>query len=209
METSIRAEVREPGHARRLRRQGGLPAVLYGPSGNYPVRLDAREFNRLVAEGNVRGVLRVELVRDGTSRQLSAMVKEMQWHPYRGELLHVDLMEVREDEPVRTTVPIVLRGEEEASKRGIVQHQLSELEIECLPRDIPPAIEGDIARLPVGEELRVRDLEVPERIRVFEDPDQIVAVLLPPKDLGAEEQAEGAEGGGSGETPAGETAGES
>jgi len=202
VDVSLRAQLREPGRARRVRREGGLPAVLYGPSGNYPIRLDAREFNRLLASGQVHGLLRVELVEDGTSRQFTAMVKEMQWHPHRGELLHVDLMEVREDKPVRTVVPIVLRGEEEASKRGIVQHQLNELEIECLPRDIPTAIEGDITELPVGEDLRVRDLEVPEGVRVFEDPEQIVAVLLPPKELVPEEGAETGESAETGATPA-------
>lgn len=197
MDVALRAKLREPGRARKVRREGGLPAVLYGPSGNFPIRLDAREFNRLLANGQVHGLLRVDLEGDGTNRRFSVMVKEMQWHPHRGELLHVDLMEVREDKPVRTVVPIVLRGEEEASKRGIVQHQLNELEIECLPRNIPTAIEGDITQLPVGEELRVRDLEIPEGVRIFEDPEQIVAVLLPPKELMPEEEAEA---GGSAET---------
>ena len=209
MEATIRAEIREPGHARRVRREGGLPAVLYGPSGNYPVRLDAREFHRLLANGQAHGLLRVELVRDGDRRQLSAMVKEMQWHPYRAELLHVDLLEVKEDEPVRTTVPIVLRGVEEAEKRGIIQYQLVELEIECLPRHIPPAIEGDIARLPVGEELRVRDLEVPAGVEVLEDPEQIVAVLLPPKEIGEEGTAPAEGGEEAPAAPAAEDGGES
>ncbi|EKP94722.1 50S ribosomal protein L25 [Thermaerobacter subterraneus] len=190
MQAVLRAVPREPGHARRVRREGGLPAVLYGPSGNFPVRLDAREFHRLLASGRARGILTVELVQDGSTRSLSAMVKELQYHPARGDLLHVDLFEVREDEPVRAEVPIVLRGVEEAEKRGILQHQLAELEIESLPRHMPAAVEGDVARLPVGEELRVRDLEVPAQVRVLNDPDEIVAVLLPPKDVGAEEEAQ-------------------
>lgn len=187
MQAVLRAVPREPGHARRVRREGGIPAVLYGPSGNFPVRLDAREFHRLLASGRARGVLTVELVRDGQTRQLSAMVKELQWHPARGDLLHVDLFEVREDEPVRAVVPIALMGTEEAEKRGIVQHQLAELEIECLPRYIPPVVEADVANLPVGEEVRVKDLVVPPQVRVLNDPDEIVAVLLPPKELGDEE----------------------
>lgn len=196
MAARLRAEIRQPGHARRVRREGGLPAVLYGPSGNYPIRLDAREFHRLWANGKAQRMVRVELVHDGQRREVNAMIKEMQWHPYRGQLLHVDLLEVREDEPVRTVVPIVLRGIEEAEKRGIVQHQLAEVEIECLPKDVPPAIEGDVAGLPVGEELRVRDLSVPAAVRVLEDPDQTVAVLLPPKELAAgDETSAAAEGG--------------
>ena len=188
MQAVLRAVPREPGHPRRVRREGGIPAVLYGPSGNFPIRLDAREFHRLLASGRARGVLTVELATDGESRSVSAMVKELQWHPARGDLLHVDLLEVREDEPVRATTPIVLRGTEEAEKRGIVQHQLAELEIECLPRHIPPAVEADISQLPVGEELRVRDLVVPPQVQVLNDPEEIVAVLLPPKELGAEEE---------------------
>ncbi|GAB6877703.1 50S ribosomal protein L25 [Thermaerobacter litoralis] len=188
MQAVLRAVPREPGHPRRVRREGGIPAVLYGPSGNFPIRLDAREFHRLLASGRARGVLTVELATDGQSRSVSAMVKELQWHPARGDLLHVDLLEVREDEPVRATTPIVLRGTEEAEKRGIVQHQLAELEIECLPRHIPPAVEADISQLPVGEELRVRDLVVPPQVQVLNDPEEIVAVLLPPKELGAEEE---------------------
>lgn len=194
MQAVLRAVPREPGHPRRVRREGGIPAILYGPSGNFPVRLDAREFQRLLASGRARGVLKVELVRDGETRSFSAMVKELQWHPARADLLHVDLFEVREDEPVRATVPILLRGTDEAEKRGILQHQLAELEIECLPRHIPPAVEADVSQLPVGEELRVRDLAVPPQVRVLNDPEEIVAVLLPPKELGGEEE----------EAPAGE-----
>ena len=208
MQAVLRAVPREPGHARRVRREGGIPAVLYGPSGNFPVRLDAREFHRLLASGQARGVFRVELVRDGESRQLNAMIKEMQRHPVRGELLHVDLFEVKEDEPVRAEVPVILRGVEEAEKRGIVQHQLAELEVECLPRHLPSAIEADVAHLPVGEELRVRDLPIPAEVRVLNEPEEIVAVLLPPKELepeaegGAEPEAGGTAAGTGGATPA-------
>ena len=198
MVARLRAEIRQPGHARRVRREGGLPAVLYGPSGNFPIRLDAREFHRLWANGNAPRVVRVELVQDGQRREVDAIIKEMQWHPYRGQLLHVDLLEIREDEPVRTVVPIILHGVEEAEKRGIVQHQLSELEIECLPKDVPAAIEGDVSGLPVGEELRVRALSLPPAVRVLEDPEQIVAVLLPPKELAPEDEGSSAEEGANG-----------
>ncbi len=176
------------GAARRLRAQGKLPAVLYGKNvSSTPLAFDRRTFERLVrGDRNVLLKVRIEGPEGGVTR--NAMIQEIQEDPVRYTPLHVDLREINLNEEIRIHVPVHLVGEEElAAKGAILQHQLREVEVECLPTAVPDNISVDVSGLKPGDHVAVGDLKVPEGVRLVEEADELVISVLAPK---AEEAAE-------------------
>ncbi|HLS91438.1 MAG TPA: 50S ribosomal protein L25, partial [Limnochordia bacterium] len=140
------------GAARRLRREGKVPAVVYGRKiGNINLAVDAGALNRLLAGGGATAL--VDLIIDGEQTQ-TALIREVQRQPDRDEVLHVDFHAVDMDQEVVVQVPVVLVGEDQReSDGGIVTQLLRELEVTCLPADIPERIEADVSGLRVGDSL--------------------------------------------------------
>ncbi|HET7559308.1 MAG TPA: 50S ribosomal protein L25 [Limnochordia bacterium] len=188
------------GTARKLRSAGQVPAVLYG-GGNAAValQLDRKAFTKLVEEGASGHLVRLRIEGDGGVRQ--ALVKEIQLDPVRGLVRHVDFHEVRLDQPVTTTIPFHVTGEEQRpSGSGIIQHMLREAAIECLPTDIPDAIEVNVAALAVGDSITLGQLTLPNGVRfVHEDLEEVVeTAVAAPRAASEEAQAAEAEGEGAG-----------
>lgn len=195
---SLKASTRtETGsaHARRLRRQGFVPAVLYGGDGE-PVglRLEARALNRLVhGRGGEHAVLQLEF-EDNPALSGPAMVKEVQHHPVRGEITHADFLRISLEERIVTVVPVVLTGRAPgAAEGGILEHILREVEVECRALDVPDSLELDVSTLGIGESLRVSDLTAPANVTIVTDPERAVAAVHAPR-VTAEEAAPEAEG---------------
>ncbi|WP_408955227.1 50S ribosomal protein L25 [Natroniella sp. ANB-PHB2] len=181
----LNAEVREEtgkGTARRLRREGLIPGVLYGRD-RQPVnlKLNAKKVDKAIG-GNV--ILDLELDDDTTQ---PVMVKEVQRDVIKGDLLHIDLYVINLDETVEIEVPVELVGPAAGEREGGVLEQiLRKLEVECLPTDIPDTIEVDVAELEVGQSLSVGELEVSDEIEILTDNDETIATVVVPTELDLE-----------------------
>ncbi|RME91271.1 MAG: 50S ribosomal protein L25 [Anaerolineae bacterium] len=162
---------------RALRRQGKLPAVLYGHNmPSTPITLNAREAAHVLARLPSSSLVTIEL--DG--KEYPALVREKQRDFIKNTLLHVDFLAVTMTERIRATVAIEMVGEAPAVKElgAILVTNLDQLEIECLPGDLPERIVVDISGLTeIGSAVHVRDVEVPEKVDVLTDPDEVIAVI--------------------------------
>src|SRR5262245_49046226 len=150
------------GVARKLRAAGMIPGVVYGEGQQArPVALDRKAFELLVKVGAHHGL--VDLAFEKGHEPVKALVREVQVHPVSREFVHVDLQRISMKEKVRLEVPIVLIGKPEGVKTqgGILEHNLRNIEVECLPSDIPHQIEIDVSTLALGKSIHVADLQVP------------------------------------------------
>ena len=206
----INANIRESvgnGPARAMRRQGNVPAVLYGP-GKEPVALtiSAYEFEQALKGGKALQTMFSLTIQGGKTPNRSAMVKEVQTHPMSRELMHVDFYEIAMDRKIWVNVPVVTTGKAPGVEAGgMLQFVRRELEVQCLPLEVPEAIEIDISALEIGDSIHVDAVVLPANIEVPTDVNFTVLTILSPK---AEEEAEEVEGEVEGEIEAEASEGE-
>lgn len=185
--------------SRRLRATGRIPAVVYGGGMEATaLSLDARELRTaLSGEAGVNALLALEL--DGTTHL--TMAKEIQRHPVRGTVSHVDLVIVRRDQPVVAEVPVLLVGEADEVQRigGVVNQQVFNLAVHSLPADIPHAIEVDVSDLVIGSSVRLSDVRLPSGVTTDADPELTLVVGEAPRVAQEEEAAAAEEGEAPGE----------
>jgi large subunit ribosomal protein L25 len=151
------------GPARRLRQQGLIPAVLYGRA-VAPVMLtvNGRDFERAVQKGSVRRTIVSLNLQNGAGTARTAIIKELQRHPVNGQFLHVDFYEIAMDRKLKVMVPVVTKGKAKGEEfGGMLQIIEREIEVLCLPREIPGQIEVDVTELGVGDTLHVNDIALP------------------------------------------------
>ncbi|MGA2201240.1 MAG: 50S ribosomal protein L25 [Terriglobales bacterium] len=181
----LEAQKREPGTknaARRVRAGGKIPAVLYGAGKNTAaVAVDPRQVLRILRSESGHNTI-FDLALD--SDRVKAMIVDWQFEPIKGTLLHVDLQRIAMEKKLTVTVPVVLKGEAEGVKTqgGILEQLLREIEIECLPADIPKSIELDISHLVFGVEVRVKDLPRNEKLKFLTDENQMIAHMTSVKE---------------------------
>lgn len=172
---------------RRLRSRGLIPGVLYGTGkAAVPVAVSPREITAILRSASGGNTL-FDLDLGGTRRKV--ILKEFQREPLRGQLLHADFYEVALDKALEVKVPIELEGVPVGVKLqgGIVDFVTRELEVECLPVDIPERITVDISHLELGKHLRVSDLKLSDKVKILVEPDVVVAhVVLPRAEVAAE-----------------------
>ena len=169
--------------ARRVRVGGKVPAVLYGAGKEaLSVSLDPRQVSRILRSQTGYNTI-FDLALDGGERT-KAMIVDWQYEPIKGALLHIDLKRIAMDQTLTVNVPIVLKGEAAGVKQqgGILEQILREVEIECLPSDIPASIEADVSELVFGKVLRVSDLPHSEKLKFLTDPNQPVATVISVKE---------------------------
>ena len=175
-----RREERGKGGARKLRREGYIPAILYSPHKNdpeIPVKILKKEFHKVFSGDAEHHVLNLNL----GNEELMAVIKEIQRDPIRGDVLHVDFFKVFKGEKVIVEVPVELVGESKGVKKGgILEHLLRELEIEAIPSQIPDVIEVDITDLDLGDTLLVEDLKLPEGVEAITSLETAVVSILAP-----------------------------
>lgn len=167
---------------KQLRGQGKIPGVVYGNKvGNAVISVDEKELLALLRK-NPHAVIELELPEGGKQ---PVMMNEIQRGKLNRELLHVDFHQINMDQPVKTVVGMEFTGEAIGAREGgIVQIQMHELEIRCLPQHIPTSIPVDISGLSLGDNLLVKDLTIPADIEVKSEPhDLIVTVLAPQKEV--------------------------
>jgi len=174
----LEAQPREAGtknNARRVRREGKIPAVVYGAGKDaLPVTVDPRHVLRILRSDSGHNTI-FDLAMNG--EQTKAMIVDWQYEPIKGSLLHIDLKRIAMDKALRVSVPIVLQGVAAGVKTegGILEHILREVEIECLPADIPSHIDVDISHLTFGKVLRVAELPRNDKIKFLTDENQPIA----------------------------------
>jgi large subunit ribosomal protein L25 len=180
--------------ARRLRRHGIVPGVLYGRGAPVAISIPERDLRAaLTTRGGLNAVL--DVVVDGGDAH-SSVLKEYQTDVVRGFITHVDLQEVRLDQPIHTTVPLTLHGEAVGVKEGGVLSQVTtELNVEALPLEVPEHLEIDVSEMHVGDTLRLTSLVPPDGVRLLDDPEETVlaTVTLPTREEEPEVAAEGEE----------------
>jgi large subunit ribosomal protein L25 len=161
--------------SRRLRRSGRIPAVIYGRSGQaVAIDLDAQEFVRGVRHISESTIVKVEV--DG--KEYDAFVKDTQRNIVDGDILHVDFYEVESGVSLRARVSLHLHGNPVGVREGgILETPLHEIEVECLPKDLPERIDVDISGLKVNQSLHVRDIPLGEGVRLISGADQVVALV--------------------------------
>lgn len=206
---ALTATVREgkgKGPARRLRSEGMVPAVLYGVGEPIALAVPTRELTRLLTrEGGDHALIELTFGKD----QKRVIVRDYQVDPVHGHMVHCDFYEVQKGHRLTVTVGIEIVGETPVGVReeqGILQHQLHEMELDCLPDSIPEVIAVDASALKIGDALHVSDLKLPEGVRFHLAPDVTVVTVLPPK-VEAEPEAAPApaeEGAPAAEAPAAE-----
>ena len=158
---------------RRMRRAGQLPGVVYGAGGDaVPITLSNFEISRhLEHEAFYSHVLSLKL--KGVRKPQQVILRSVQRHPVRSDvLLHIDLQRIREDEKIKMTVPLHFKGEDIApgvkEQSGLISHLMTEVEVSCLPSDLPEFIEVDISELHIGELVHLSELEVPDGLELVE-----------------------------------------
>jgi large subunit ribosomal protein L25 len=198
--SSLAVASREPRHsrdARRSRRAGSVPGVLYGGGGDpVSISIDARELRQtLSASGAV-----IDLSIDGGNAE-SVVVKDTQRHPVRGEIVHVDLLRVDLKQKIQSIVPLEIIGAEESAgvkQGGIIEHLVREVTVEALPNDIPESVAVSILDLKVGHSLTLADATIDGDFTIADDASTTVVNLRAPrksgKDAGDEGDDEAAEG---------------
>jgi large subunit ribosomal protein L25 len=188
--------------SRRLRKQGVIPGVLYGREKPVSISIAERDLRAaLTTKGGLNAVLDV-VVEHGKTH--SSVLKEFQRDAVRGHITHVDLQEVRLDQPIHATVPLTLHGESAGVKEGGVLSQVTnELNVEALPMEVPEHLEADVSEMHIGDTLRLSALKAPAGVTLLDDLEEtVLATVTQPTRVEepeaalaeGEEPAEGAEG---------------
>jgi large subunit ribosomal protein L25 len=167
--------------AKRLRRQGVVPAILYGGARTEPVTVDPKAVLRMIAgHAGTTQLLTLKMEGEGGSRL--AIIRAMQFDPVTERLLHVDLQEVSADKPITVRVAVHPVGEAVGVRdtKGILNLVLHEVTVSCLPTVIPERIDADVSGLAIGDVLTIADLAAPTGVRILNDPGQAVATVSPP-----------------------------
>jgi len=173
-------EEKGKGAVRSLRRNEMIPAVLYRGGGSLPIKFNKKEILQFINTTSGEQIMVNLQFSDGDSKL--ALMKEFQVDPATRELLHADFFEVALTEKLKLSVHVSVTGEPIGVKRdgGILQNVLREIEIECLPDKIPTHIKVDISNLEIGQSFHVRDLDLGSDIKIFTDPQEVIANILAP-----------------------------
>jgi large subunit ribosomal protein L25 len=210
----IKAKIRKSvgnGPARVLRREGKIPAVLYGPK-TVPISLsvEIQDLEQITKQSNIARAILNLVIQNGTDLTKPAMIKELQTHPVSGKFLHVDFYEIDMSRKIRVKVPVVVKGKAKGVELGgFLQIIRRDVDVLCLPSQIPPSIEVDVTDLDIGDSFHVREIQPEGDVEIPADVDYTIITVLSPKieaevveeepEAVAEEEAE--EAGAEGKTP--------
>ena len=193
-ETKLVAKKRDKtgkGATRKYRVEGWIPAEFYSSQEeNIHILIPGKEYEKTLIHGH--GLFNLEL--EGQEKNYQCIIKELQMDPVKGIILHADFQGVQMDETITINVPIVITGISAGVKAGgIMEFIIREVEIECLPTEIPEKLEVDVSHLNIGDSIRVKDLKY-EKFQILDDPEETVILVEHPKIAKEfEEVPEGAE----------------
>ncbi|GGL64132.1 50S ribosomal protein L25 [Sporolactobacillus putidus] len=181
--------------AKTLRKEGQIPSVVYGKTvGNESIAVSAGEVDKLFRSEGRNAIITLNI---GDKKKYTVMAHDLQFNNLKGTIQHIDFLEINMNEEIDAVVPVVLQGTEEVEGSGaVVNHQLNELTVRALPKDLPSSIEVDVSKLAVGENIRINDIDAKNGYTIIGDPEEvIVSVSYGGKNEEAEEPsaAEGAQ----------------
>jgi len=175
------------GPAKQLRSEGKIPAVVYGHTEPLHISVDAREFSRKFKVVSENTIINLEL----GDKHLEVLVKDIQEDIVTDTVKHIDFYEIEKGKTLKTHIPIHLEGSPVGVKEGgLLEHKLGELEVECLPKDLPELIVVDVTDLAMGHSIHVSDLAISEGVKVLNTETQTVVVITAPKGTEVEEETE-------------------
>lgn len=169
------------GVARTLRREGAIPAVIYGRTREpQPLAINARELLRLLEHISAENTV-IDLTVDG--RTARTLIRQIQRHPLKRDIIHIDLQELVAGEKVEVRIPIVLQGTPAGVRvsGGILDQVMRELRVRVDPSNIPPRVEVDVTELNIGHSIHVNELSVPSGVEVLDDDEATIATVGAPK----------------------------
>jgi large subunit ribosomal protein L25 len=187
--TAKKRSERGSGHARQLRRDGHIPAVVYGHKEEVvSLTVEAEDMARIVRHGQ-----RVVDLKIGDGKTETCFIREVQWDAIGKDIIHVDFTRVSRDERIRVTVPVVLRGTSPGQTAGgILDQPMHTLDIECLALAVPEAIRVNIADLQLEKAIHLKEIALPEGVKAFGDPEAVVVQCVKPVEEAAAPAAEAA-----------------
>jgi large subunit ribosomal protein L25 len=181
--------------ARRERQRGFIPAVLYGIKGNKILTVKAKDFEKILEEIGAHSIINLNI---DNKDKAEVIVKDFQLDPVTKHVIHIDFLEFEKGKALKTEVPIHVIGTSKGVKMGGIRETfLRDLEIECLPRDIPDSIVIDVTDMDIGDSIHARDITVADKIRILTNPEQVVITIGMPTKIEIpveEEEAIPAEG---------------
>jgi len=188
----LKAEIREEfgkEAGSRMRKAGIVPAVVYKKASKaLSLKVDAKElFHVLHTSAGANVIIGLSIASKdkahANKRDKTVIIKEIQYEPIKGDVLHLDFHEISLTDKINVSIAIETKGEPEGVKAdgGTLDHPTKELNVECLPTEIPERIDVHVETLKIGDTIRVKDLSVPAGITVLNDPEQTVCSVVPPK----------------------------
>jgi len=182
-------------NARRLRREGFIPGVYYSHGEAQPISIPRKDFNNLF-KGKISEsiIFNLKFSNSEDDSEAMAFVKDYQFNPINGELIHLDLFRVTRGEKINTTVPIEFTGTPKGTRvGGILEYAEREVEVECLPKDLPEKIVLDISGVELDEYIFARDIELGDEVTLMSNPDSVIISVHSPRMAAEEEEVEGEE----------------
>ena len=168
-----------------LRRAGFIPAVVYMQGKKTePIKIVSREFLRILHEHRAGSII-INLKAKGEAKkakECACLIKEIQYDPVKGDVIHIDFNQISLTKAIKVNVAVVAKGESVGVKAdgGALEHILWEIEVECLPTEIPKEIEVDVTNLKIGDTIHVRDIKLSPGIKILNDADAIILSVVPP-----------------------------
>lgn len=179
-----------------LREQGFIPAVIYGEGKSaQAIKVSHKELFQLLHQHRLENVILNLEIKNTEDKDKPCLIKEIQYHPVKGDIVHVDFNEVSLTKAIKVNVPIVAKGDPVGVKQdgGVLEHILWEIEIECLPGDMPKAIEADVTHLKIGDAIHIKDINLPPNIKVITDANAVILSVAAPTKEEIVEPVEGEE----------------
>ncbi len=180
----LKAWLREKRNPKQLRKEGIIPAILYGGHKEpTPLQVLKNEFvHFLHAIHGEKTLINLLIKKDGKEKSELAIIKDMQLDPLTDEIIHIDFQRISLKEKITAEVPVIYVGEPEGVKKGgVLEHILRSIEVEALPEDLPEHIEVDVSSLDIGDSFHVGDISLPEKIKILTPLEETIFTVLAPK----------------------------
>jgi large subunit ribosomal protein L25 len=183
LDAELRSELGK-AKVKYLREKGFIPAVVYSEGkASKALKVSHRQLVRLVHQHRLENaVINLKIKDDNKQKARSCLIKEIQYDPVKDDIIHVDFNEISLTKAIKIKVPVVAKGEPIGVKQegGSLEHILWEIEVECLPTDIPKEIEVDVSQLKIGDTIHLKDITFPPKIKVLDSPEAILLSVAAP-----------------------------
>jgi large subunit ribosomal protein L25 len=188
LEVTLRKQIGK-SKAKALRRANIIPAVVYGEKINFPISIDKTKFQRLMGSHAAENIIiNLKITDEASSAKKSkekdhpVLIKDIQYDPLKGSVIHVDFNEISLTKEITVKVPLIAKGEPIGVKQdgGVLSHQVWELDVKCLPKDLPEKIEVDVSNLKINDDIRIKDLKLAAGVVALQDLEMVVLSVVPP-----------------------------